>query len=388
MPDSLARVIKPLTSLRLTIVCLSLAMVLVFMGTLAQQNLDAFYAQKKYFDTWFVFWTPRGTGLSIPVFPGGFLLGSVFLVNLTAAHLARFKLAWKKAGIILAHTGLILLLLGGLFTALWSRESQMIIPQGGTKNYTESFKEFELAIVDTSAADHDHVVAIPASMLAKGGTIQVSGLPFAVKPIRFYQNARLNMRQPGSMAPQIADKGMGVRMDAVPLPPTTRPDEENFPAAFVTLQPAAGAALGTWLLWASPFGESIPSQTVTVDGKKFELTLRLKRFYKPYQIHLNHLTHEEYAGTDIPRNFASNIHLTDPSRHEDREILIYMNHPLRYSGETFYQYQTLANDKFTVLEVVRNPSWLLPYISCSLVALGLVVQFGMHLVNFSKKRFG
>jgi len=116
------------------------------------------------------------------------------------------------------------------------------------------------------------------------------------------------------------------------------------------------------------------------------MQLRLKRYYKPYQIHLIHLTHEIYAGTDIPKNFASQIRLSDLERHEDRNTLIYMNHPLRYRGETFYQYQTLAGDKFTVFEVVRNPSWLLPYISCSLIALGLVVQFGMHLVNFSRRR--
>ena len=75
----------------MTIVCLSLAMVLVFIGTLAQQHLDAFYAQKKYFNAWFVWWTPHGTHWQIPVFPGGFLLGSVFLVNLIAAHTVAFQ---------------------------------------------------------------------------------------------------------------------------------------------------------------------------------------------------------------------------------------------------------------------------------------------------------
>jgi hypothetical protein len=39
-----------------------------------------------------------------------------------------------------------------------------------------------------------------------------------------------------------------------------------------------------------------------------------------------------------------------------------------------------------VLEVVRNPSWQLPYISCSLIALGLVIQFGLSLSGFFRSR--
>jgi hypothetical protein len=35
---------------------------------------------------------------------------------------------------------------------------------------------------------------------------------------------------------------------------------------------------------------------------------------------------------------------------------------------------------------VRNPSWRLPYLACSLVALGLVMQFGLHLIGFIRKR--
>ena len=40
-----------------------------------------------------------------------------------------------------------------------------------------------------------------------------------------------------------------------------------------------------------------------------------------------------------------------------------MNSPLRYGGETFYQSGYDENDpKVTILQVVRNPSWLTPYV--------------------------
>ena len=38
------------------------------------------------------------------------------------------------------------------------------------------------------------------------------------------------------------------------------------------------------------------------------------------------------------------------------------------------------------LQVVRNPSWLTPYVACVMVAAGLVIQFLSHLVGFAKKR--
>ncbi len=382
----LNRFFKFISSLKLTIVCLSISLVLIFMGTLAQQNLDAFYAQKKYFDTMFVWWTPHDKDLSIPVFPGGYLIGGVLLVNLLAAHAVRFKLSWKKTGILLAHSGIILLLVGGLYTALWSRDTRMTIAQGSTVNYTESFKDFELVIIDKSAPDRDTVVSIPESFLAAKETVSSPALPFRVKVVEYYPNSDLTKRQPGE-PPQLADKGMlAAQFDVVPQALTTRPDEENHPAAFVQLVSPAGP-LGTWLLWATPFGVPVPATTAVVDGKTFELQLRPKRYYKPYDIHLNHLTHEIYAGTDIPKNFASQIHLSDPGSSENRDALIYMNHPLRYHGETFYQYQTLgADDKYSVFEVVKNPSWWLPYLSCAMVGAGLVVQFGMHLVNFLKRR--
>jgi hypothetical protein len=72
--------------------------------------------------------------------------------------------------------------------------------------------------------------------------------------------------------------------------------------------------------------------------------------------------------------------------HENREALVFMNHPLRYAGLTFYQAGFGNNDTTTVLQVMKNPSWLVPYISCGMMALGLVIQFGMHLISFVRRR--
>ena len=72
--------------------------------------LNGLYAaQEQYFQTFLVLWGPSGANWRIPVFPGGYLIGSVLLVNLIAAHLKRFKFSRKKIGIFFVHAGLILL---------------------------------------------------------------------------------------------------------------------------------------------------------------------------------------------------------------------------------------------------------------------------------------
>ena len=47
-----------------------------------------------------------------------------------------------------------------------------------------------------------------------------------------------------------------------------------------------------------------------------------------------------------------------------------MNNPLFHSGETFYQSRFFPGEKGTVLQVVRNPVWWMPYLSCVIVTAG------------------
>jgi hypothetical protein len=96
--------------------------------------------------------------------------------------------------------------------------------------------------------------------------------------------------------------------------------------------------------------------------------------------------HDTYVGTDTAKNYSSRVRLTDPSRGAEREVTISMNNPLRYDMQTFYQSGVLANDRGTVLQVVDNPAWIVPYIACTLVAVGLVIHFVLHLVGFLQRR--
>ena len=129
-------------------------------------------------------------------------------------------------------------------------------------------------------------------------------------------------------------------------------------------------------------------------GKKFTFTLRPARVLHPYSLTLLKATHTVYPGTDIPKDFRSRVRIDNHQTGERREVEISMNHPLRYGGFTYYQYQMDAGQvaeqagrtPSSVLSVVRNPGWLTPYIGCAMVGAGLVIQFLFHLVGFVSRQ--
>jgi hypothetical protein len=195
-------------------------------------------------------------------------------------------------------------------------------------------------------------------------------------------------------------------------------DQKNMPTAVIELV-TDKASLGTWAAssWAGEAVEAervesfyaqsvgarmahdiaarlIAPQTIAVGGKEFSFALRPLRVYHPFTLTLLKATHTTYPGTDIPKDFRSRVVIDHPQAGEKREVEISMNQPLRYGGYAYYQYQMGAGEMvlragqkpYSVLQVVRNPSWLTPYIGCALVGIGLLVQFLYHLIGFITKR--
>ena len=377
----LDRLISFFTSIRLTVVCLALGLVLVFWGTLAQVDLGLYKAQNEFFRSFFVYWAPKGASWKIPVFPAGYLVGGVLVINLLASHYKRFSLTRDKAGIWMVHFGIILLLLGQLMTDMLSRETTLHLREGETKNYSESERETELAVADVTDPDADSVIAIPQRVLMGQKKIHRRELPFTIQAKSFLANSQVENREPDAMSPPAATQDIGARATVRGLPRVTEMDRRDVPSAVVELTTPRGS-LGTWLV--SEFVDR--PQSFTLGNRVYELALRPRRHYTPFSVQLLKFQHEVYPGTDIPKNFSSRVLLQRPGTGEKREVLIYMNNPLRYAGETFYQASFDTDNQGTVLQVVRNPGWLTPYLSCVLVGLGLIVQFATHLLGFTFNR--
>ena len=375
-----------ISSLKLTVICLSLAIVLVFVGTMAQVNFGIHEVQQRYFQSLLVWWPSGSQGFRIPVFPGGHLIGGVLLVNLIAAHVRRFRWTWRTFGIQLTHLGLIIILAGGLFTDLFSVESFMRLAPGETKNYSENSRAMELALIDESDKDLDQVTAIPEARLKRGGTIESESLPFRIVVRHFNQNSRLQpLDKAGPNAAPAATQGAGSQLAVTEVPRATAENERDLQSVVIEIAPVRGeskAAPATWLV----SDQIVEPQTFSIAGKNWRLVMRPARYYKPYSLTLQKFTHERYAGTQIAKNFASHAVLSDPERNENRDVLIYMNHPLRYRGETFFQSGFEEGDKATILQDVYNPSFIAPYVACVIVAAGLLFQFGYHFVGFIRRR--
>lgn len=383
------------TSLRLTVVLLALSVLLVFFGTLSQVDEGLWKAQKIWFESWIITGQHLrlfGWHFPVPIFPGGYLIGFTLLAGLIAAFIHRFTWRWDKLGVHLTHAGMILLLLGQLLTQELALESYIEFKEGETKNYAEHHLHNELAFIRDAGEGQEEVIVIPESMIKSGAEIRHEKLPFTVRVKEYGVNSQIRRRGPTVDAPATATQGLGTQLAIEPRPEAKDMDSRNLPYAYVELFEGA-KSLGTWLVtpWLGLLGSG--TQEVEVGGKKFRTELRFERYYQPFSMTLLKTSHEIYRGTDIPKNYRSRVRVVDAVTRESREVDIYMNHPLRYAGLTFYQAR-MGRDRDdpsrgnSALQVVRNPGWLTPYVGCYVVAIGMYLQFRQHLVKFLNKRLG
>jgi hypothetical protein len=400
------------TSLRLTVVCLGLAILLVFFGTFAQVHEGLWNALERWFTSYIVIREKGDPWWVLPIFPGGYTIGIVLLLNLIAAHMKRFRFTWRQAGINLIHFGIILLLLGQLFTHELARETMLNLREGEPKVYSEAHRDFELVFQRPIDATNDEVVAIPAEVLKTGGEIRHEKLPFVAHVKHLWKNSEPQFRAPMQQSGEpLTDKGIAKDWDFRETPEAHGMDDRNLPTAVLALQGRGGEDLGTWVVSSWAGDESVAegvqrsyarsvgadvaasigakltaAQEIEAGGSKWRMSLRPQRAYKDFSMTLLKSTHDVYMGTEKAKNFNSRVVIDNPRTGEKREAEIYMNNPLRYEGLTFYQSTMAAGEGRSGLQVVKNPSWLIPYAACLIVGLGMSVQFGYHLVGFINKR--
>ncbi|HVR82657.1 MAG TPA: cytochrome c biogenesis protein ResB [Planctomycetota bacterium] len=304
-------------------------------------------------------------------------------------YVACWLLFQRKAGIVLLHAGVVILMLSELATSLLAKEGQMSIFEGQSVNFVEDTRTVELAIIDSSNSRDDDVYVVPKSKLEKSGTVKIDGVPFEIETngTTFMKNGSLEPIQSGDVNP--ATRGAGLRWKAVDRPESSGVDTSgsvDLPAAYIKLKGPGGEDYGTWLV-SIPLTMEKGAQIVNVGGKEYRLLLRFERTYKPYSLYLYSFRFDRYAGTDTPKDYSSFIRLEDAERDVSRDVRIWMNNPLRYRGDTLYQSSfDAATEKGTVLQVVENRGWMAPYVGCMIVAIGLLGQFQLHLMQFLRKR--
>lgn len=318
----------------------------------------------------------------------------------------------KRGGIVLLHAGIGLLFFNELFVAATARERQVFLQEGQTTNYLRDIRTTELAIIDRSGENTDEHFVIPRAHLERNYALnrrrQRSGqpptsifdpndrLPFDVAVVGYYRNADVEDLKPGTKSPATA--GRGLREAIVELPAAKGTDMGggvDLAAAYVKFtEKETGKDLGTYLLSQLAAEQKNPerfAEKVTLGGKTYDLFLRFKHEYKPYTISLVDVRKDDYVASDTPRNYSSDIRIKDDVAGVDQPVHIKMNDPLRYRGDTFYQSgyhppgQTGGNEA-TTLQVVLNRGWMIPYVACMAVVIGMLAHFLIAVTRFISRR--
>jgi hypothetical protein len=227
---------------------------------------------------------------------------------------------------------------------------------------------------------------VPGRMLRNQRVIDSTELPFKIEVEHYMVNSVL-LNKPGL---HLAKKGFGKQHLAKDVPEVSGVDQEqrvDMPSVYVHLRDHKDNDLQTWLFstWLDT------PQRIKIDDKEYLVTLRFKQKTRDFTLRLDQFDHKLFPGTEKPKDFRSYVHISDPADGVERDVQIYMNAPLYYKGETFYQ-SSWTTDIMTgkadgtVLQVVRNPGWLLPYVSCGVVGIGLLIHFGLTLYRFVERR--
>ena len=343
------KIAQALSSVKIMVVCLALLFILTFWGTAAQVNLGLYQAQQKFFYSWFFFF------LGFIPFPGARLILWVMFVNLTVVLLARFVYKWSNLGLLIIHLGLLLYFYSAFVIFHFSQESQMTLLEGEGSNVSSAYHDWELSVWEEREGFQKDVFAYDVLNFHPGRILDFDDLMFQLTVENFYPNA------------QAYTSGIKY-LSSLPI---HKEPEKNLPGGIFQLTTADGNALHL-LLYA---GEKMPTQ-IEAGDRKLNFALRPKRFVLPFTLTLKQFDMEIYPGTETARSYQSKVQIED--KNLSREVLIYMNNPLRYKDFTFYQASYSIDDlgrEHSTLAVVKNGNRLLPYIACFVTFLGLVTHF-------------
>ena len=306
----------------------------------------------------------------------------------------------KQGGNVLLHMGVGLLMFGQFVFGDRQLEQRLNLIEGQSANTFANFDQVEMTFIRTEG-DDQIVTAIPATRLLaaaeSGDIIRDLELPYDVRVKNYYRNSKLKAVATGSNP---ATTGLGERLEAVDVRGSGGTSSAvDVASAYVEIyEKDSEKPLGTHLIsqWFSD-NEILSPETglkdefdeVLSDKDNYKVGLRFARTVKPFWMQLSDVRRVDYSGSDTPRDFRSFVRIIDPETGEDRRAQIWMNNPLRFRGETFYQsnYSPLPGGReLTGLQIVQNAGWLIPYVACSITALGMCVHFAGTLTTFTRRR--
>lgn len=331
-------------------------MLLIAVGTIAQKYLGLYVAEKTFFSS-FIFWA----GGFLPL-PGGYSLMGLLTLSLLLKFLLKSEWRWPRAGINLAHFGVLVLLAGGLVSSLMAEDGYMSLPEGATTTQLQDYHARELMLAEGNTL----LAKLPQAELKAGRVLEFAGYPFKLHILSACRNCKISQHSDSNPERRSMAKGMMLSDDKL-----NPKDEANTGGITFKISGLDDAQNGTYILF-----EDGPTTKLSVEGRSLELVYGKQQRSLPFQVQLTDFVKTVYPGTDTAKAYHSDVRIIDGALSWPARIA--MNEPLRYRGYTLYQsafMSTPDGQEISVLAVSRDAGQFLPYLGTIILALGL----GLHI---------
>ncbi len=329
-------------------------MLLIAVGTIAQKYVGLYVAEKTYFSS-FIFWA-----FDVLPLPGGYTLLGIFSLSLLLKFLLKSEWRRARAGINLAHFGVVLLMAGGLVSSILAEDGSMTIAEGATARQVHDYHQRDLMLVAGDAL----LEAIPQWDIFKGSLIRFAGAPLQLEVLDTCRNCNITRRTDVSDDMRSMARGMLLTDNKPELS-----DEANISGITFKLRGLSEAENGTYILF-----EGGPAAKFEIGGRVLELAYGKSQRSLPFAVELKDFARTNYAGTDTAKAFHSDVIIHDgalswPARIE-------MNQPLRYRGYTLYQSAFIdrGEGEFSVLAVSKDAGQFIPYLGTLVLTIGLLLH--------------
>jgi hypothetical protein len=386
---------KLLTSYGLAVVILVLLTLLTLLGTWEQKDHGLFDTQKKYFESIFVVHTFEMGALSVPIIlPGAYILMMVLFFNLLAGALIKARKNLKAPGMLIAHSGILLLLVGGFVSHHYSTKGYMALYKGEESNQYQAYQGWQLEVMPLDEKDRPteaFIITEEELLSVRGDRSRLftsSQLPFDMRVSHYMRNAR--------PIPTGAPMGSGVKLPEIDGYKLIQIDDEkeaerNVGGVYVEAElkgsaqadgSSESASVSKGIVWA---GQAAP-WIVEADGKKWAVRLDRERWDVPFTIRLDEFIFDRHPGTTMAKKYESRI--TRSEGEQKAAVQIRMNEPLRYRGYTFFQEsfgppdESDADKMFSQFSVVKNPADQWPLYSLIVTFAGMGIHFMQKLAGF------
>ncbi len=383
------RVFDFFSSLGLATVLLLLLGILTWFATLEQVEHGLHPTLNKYFHWKEPVAIPdlenlRINGKLVPIpLPGGYWVCALLFLNLFLGGIIRIRKGPKQIGVIIAHFGILYLLVAGAVGHHFSERGNMPVHEGQTSDVAEDYFEYVVEVAEVIDGQPQEIHVIRGEHLTDltGGnvrTFQIPDVPFDLQITRWHVNAKpvsVNERAPAAGEPVAEGYYLVEQKGEINA-------EANTAGCYARIVQADGTTTPPFIL----AGASFHPFTYRHEDRVFTIDMRKRLWPMPFKVRLDEFTAEFHPGTARPAKFVSEI-----TRIEDGQqapVTIQMNEPMRHAGLTFFQASYgppgagPGQPMYSVFEIVKNPADKWPEYSLYVVSFGLLVHFLMKLSAF------